>query len=165
VTTVPRVLITGMSGTGKSSVIERLAALGHTAIDTDSDAWCEWVEAPVAGGGLEPDWIWREDRISRLLDAHRTGALFVSGCRSNQGRFHDRFDHIVLLTAPIDIMLDRIGSRTTNPYGKSDAERALVIAHERSVLPLLRASADIEIDTSRASLDDVVTRLTTLVER
>ena len=35
-----RVLLTGMSGTGKSSVIGELAALGHTAIDTD-DGWCE----------------------------------------------------------------------------------------------------------------------------
>ena len=35
-----RVLLTGMSGTGKSSVIRELAALGYKAIDTD-DGWCE----------------------------------------------------------------------------------------------------------------------------
>src|ERR1700691_2617714 len=55
-TTVKRVLLTGMSGTGKSSVIRALAALGYKAIDTD-EGWCEllpdgrqrWREQAIAG--------------------------------------------------------------------------------------------------------------------
>jgi len=35
-----RIYITGMSGTGKSSVIERLQDHGFTAINTDYDDWC-----------------------------------------------------------------------------------------------------------------------------
>jgi hypothetical protein len=35
-----RILLTGMSGTGKSSVIHALADLGYKAIDTD-EGWCE----------------------------------------------------------------------------------------------------------------------------
>src|SRR3712207_5560782 len=58
-----RVLITGMSGTGKSTVIQHLAALGHAAVDTDSDEWCEWM-VDEAG---ERDWVWREERIAQLL--------------------------------------------------------------------------------------------------
>ena len=37
---VKRVLLTGMSGTGKSSVIRALSARGFKAVDTD-DGWCE----------------------------------------------------------------------------------------------------------------------------
>jgi dephospho-CoA kinase len=37
-----RVLITGMSGTGKSTVILELAARGYKAVDLDSDEFSEW---------------------------------------------------------------------------------------------------------------------------
>jgi energy-coupling factor transporter ATP-binding protein EcfA2 len=37
--TMKRILLTGMSGTGKSSVIRELAGLGYKAIDADSDEW------------------------------------------------------------------------------------------------------------------------------
>ncbi|HEU4912392.1 MAG TPA: ATP-binding protein, partial [Actinomycetes bacterium] len=40
-----RVLLTGMSGTGKSSVVRELVARGYKAVDTD-DGWCE----PLAEG-------------------------------------------------------------------------------------------------------------------
>ena len=38
-----RVLLTGMSGTGKSTLTSKLAARGYKAIDADADEWSEWV--------------------------------------------------------------------------------------------------------------------------
>lgn len=43
-----RVLITGMSGSGKSRVIEELIARGYRAHDLDTAEWSEWVEAEGA---------------------------------------------------------------------------------------------------------------------
>ena len=40
-----RVLLTGMSGIGKSTVIAALAARGYKAIDADADEWSHWVLA------------------------------------------------------------------------------------------------------------------------
>lgn len=40
-----RVLITGMSGTGKSAVIRELAARGFRAVDIDTPEWSHWVDA------------------------------------------------------------------------------------------------------------------------
>jgi hypothetical protein len=39
-----RVLITGMSGTGKSVVIRELAARGPEARDLDTSEWSQWID-------------------------------------------------------------------------------------------------------------------------
>ena len=56
------------------------------------------------------------------------------------------------------MILERIAVRTTNDWGKSPAERELILEQVREVEPLLRATCTHEIDTS-ASLADVMERL------
>lgn len=68
---------------------------------------------------------------------------------SNQGRFYDRFDAVVLLSAPADVILARVDSRTTNDYGKGPHERDRILFHLETVEPLLRATCTHEIDASR----------------
>ena len=150
---VKRVLITGLSGTGKSSVCQALRALGHKTVDTDGD-WPYWVVEAMTEDGAA-DWLWREDLIDALLDAEDAAVLFVSGCRTNQSRFYPRFDRIVLLTAPESVMLQRLATRTTNDYGKRDDELQRILREKQSIEPLLRHGATLEIDT-RAPLGDVV---------
>lgn len=45
--------------------------------------------------------------------------MFVAGCEKNQARFHTQFDHIVLLGAPVETLVERLATRTSNPYGKA----------------------------------------------
>jgi shikimate kinase len=144
-----RILVTGMSGTGKSSVLRVLGERGHRVVDTDTDDWSEWVDG---------DWIWDERAIAELLAGHERGHLFVAGCRTNQGRFYDRFDAVVLLSAPADVLLARIDARSDNPYGKSAEERELVLRHLAEVEPLLRGTASAELDAT-APVDEVADRL------
>ena len=112
--------MTGMSGTGKSSALERLRLLGFRTVDTDEGGWTEWSEA-------EGGYIWREERIAELLADDEGPSLYVSGTVSNQGRFYHRFDAIVLLSAPANILLSRIETRATNPYGKTAEQRERVL--------------------------------------
>ena len=93
---MPRILVTGMSGTGKSTALAELERKGFRVVDTDSPDWSEWV--PPADGA-EGEWLWREDRIADLLASKDERTLFVSGTHSNQGKFYDRFDAVVLLSA------------------------------------------------------------------
>jgi dephospho-CoA kinase len=51
----------------------------------------------------------------------------VQGCLRNQGKFYDRFDAVVLLSAPAEVMLDRIARRTTNDFGRTSAEREMIL--------------------------------------
>ena len=58
--------------------------------------------------------------------------------RDELGKFDPQFDHIVLLSAPAAVIVDRIVTRTTNPYGKDPAELALILEHLETVEPLLK---------------------------
>jgi dephospho-CoA kinase len=151
---VKRVLLTGMSGTGKTGVIGALAALGYKAVDTD-DGWCE----PLPDGRQQ----WQERAIGELLATEDAAVLFVAGCEENQVAFHPRFDVIILLSAPAEVMIERLASRTANTYGKSSAELARVLDDLRSIEPRLRKIADHEIRTT-IPLPDVVSAVLRLAE-
>jgi dephospho-CoA kinase len=149
------VLITGMSGTGKSAALAELERRGHRVVDTDDGDWIEHVPSTDARGS-EP--LWRVELIEALVEQHRGGTLFIAGCVANQRTFYPRFDAVVLLSAPAGVVLDRLATRTTNDFGKSDAQRRWILEDLATVEPLLRAGATAEIDT-RAPLEEVVDAL------
>jgi hypothetical protein len=64
--------------------------------------------------------------MSDLLD--RVTSIVVSGTVENQAKFYDRFDHIVLLSAPLETLTARVTTRASNPYG-SRPEEQREIAH------------------------------------
>jgi adenylate kinase family enzyme len=143
-----RVLVTGMSGSGKSTVLAELARRGFEVVETDDTPWSEWSE-PDGG------YVWREDLVSELLSRDDGGTLYVSGTVSNQGRFYPRFDAVVLLSAPVEVLLRRIDARTTNNYGKTPEERALILSDVAEAEPLLRATCTHEIDATQPVADIV----------
>lgn len=169
IATMKRILLTGMSGTGKSAVIAALAAHGYHAVDADSDDYSEWVAvspdddtpgSPVEAGR---DWVWREDRIQALLATDAANILFLGGCAANMRGFLPQFDEVILLSAPAEVIVERLATRTTNPYGKRPAEVARTLELIETVEPLLRRIATHEIDTS-APLDEMVASILRLAQ-
>jgi adenylate kinase family enzyme len=151
-----RVMVTGMSGTGKSSALAELGRRGYRVVDTDDPGWREYREDSEPSDELHRgEWVWVEDKIAALLDSDDGRSLVVAGCVRNQSTFYDRFDAVVLLSAPADVLLDRIARRTTNDYGKTPLQRAMVLADLAEVEPLLRKGCSHELDASRP-LDEVV---------
>jgi shikimate kinase len=136
------VLVTGMSGSGKSTVLAELKRRGHRVIDSDDPGWI--VETYTADG---PEPVWDVDKIKALIDGHRTGWLFIAGCVANQGAVYDRFDAVVLLSAPVDVILDRVANRA-NPFGSTAEDRTKIANDLAAFEPLLRAGADREIVTT-----------------
>ncbi|KAA9147409.1 AAA family ATPase [Microbacterium lushaniae] len=130
-----RILVTGMSGAGKSTLLAELARRGRLTVDTDYDGW----ELP---GGL-----WDEHRMSDLLERHDD--VVVAGTVENQGRFYDRFDHVVLLSAPVNVLIERVATRTNNPYGRTTEQQTEIRRYATEVEPLLRRGASIELDGRR----------------
>ena len=142
-----------MSGTGKSSVVRELAARGFKAAGTD-DGWSE----PTLDGRQ----MWREDAIRALLATEDTDVLFVAGCEENQAKFHAHFDQIVLLSAPLGTLLQRLAARTSTTYGKATEELDRVRDDIETAEPLLRRVADHEIQAT-VPLNEVVTAILRLV--
>ena len=125
-----RVLITGMSATGKSAVVRELAARGYRAVDLHTPEWSEWVDAnppDVLTPRDGKDWVWREDRVRTLLSEHQSGTLFISGCAENMNRFSPLIEQIVLLSAPMEVIMKRLETRplvgTVTPV-RNDRRRA-----------------------------------------
>jgi shikimate kinase len=143
-----------MSGTGKSTVLAELAKRGFETAETDVEPWSVWSDE--AGG-----YVWDEAQVEELLGRKHETTLFVSGTVSNQGRFYDRFNEVVLLTAPAEVLLQRIDSRTTNPFGKTAEERERILRDLAEVEPLLRAGCTVELDATQP-VEAVVARLAAL---
>ncbi|MET4061979.1 dephospho-CoA kinase [Arthrobacter sp. UYP6] len=142
-----RILITGMSGAGKTTLLNELSRRGHQTIDTDYDAW------------VLPNGTWDEPRMSALLESE--ASLVVSGTVENQGHFYDRFSVVVLLSAPVEVLIERVSVRTNNSYGSSGADQSQIRQHVLDVEPLLRNGATLELDGCRPvpELADEVERL------
>ena len=149
-----RVLVTGMSGTGKSSALAALQRRGFQVLDTDEPGWTEWSDQ-------EAGYVWREERIADFLAREDGPSLYVSGTVSNQGRFYSRFDAVVLLSAPPEVLLARIENRSTNPFGKTPEQRETILRDLAEVEPLLRRTCTHEIDATQP-LTVIVDRLAEL---
>ena len=157
--------MTGMSGTGKSSALAELGRRAYRVVDTGDPGWREYREYVESSDELHRgEWLWVEERITGLLDSDDGRSLFVQGCVRNQWKFYDRFNAVVLLSAPAEVILDRIARRSTNDFGKTSAEREIILDDLAKVEPLLRASCTHELDASRP-LAEVVADLIAIASR
>jgi shikimate kinase len=155
VTTNPT-LITGMSGVGKTTVVAELRRRGHHCIDMDEPGW-----SLMDADGHQH---WNVDRLERAMRRARREALFVSGCAEQQSELYDRFGAIILLSAPRDVMTERVRSRTNNDFGQSSGEMTRILADLEQIEPLLRERCTAEIKTT-VPVNEVVDRILDLTCR
>lgn len=137
-----RILVTGMSGTGKSTLMSEFASRGYLAIDVDESNL--GLTYPRDGGELG----WNVEAIRALLSRTIAPPLFLAGCADEQAELYAEFDYIVLLSAPPEALRARLASRVGNDYGKSSQQLAAVLHYVETVEPLLRRCADLEVVTT-----------------
>lgn len=149
-----KVLVTGMSGTGKSTVLGELARRGWHTVDADADGLVD--EHPDRTELRLPEL----EAILRQPTADR--AMVVAATGEGQGKLYPLVDHVVLLTAPWAKLQQRIATRTHNRFGQDPSELERIRADREAYEPLLRRGADLVIDTAAAPLEDVVDQIDAL---
>jgi dephospho-CoA kinase len=104
-------LISGLPGTGKTSVCEELQLRGYHAIDADK----------AFGFQADNGWIWNDEKLSEVLDDLSSDTLFICGSASNRDKYMDRFAKIFILYVDSETLKTRLIDRTNNNFGKSPA--------------------------------------------
>jgi|SRR5579872_1290245 len=162
------VLITGISGAGKSTIAAVLAGRGLVSIDSDSDPWLartvDSAGVPVAEEPAVPDldwlarhsWAWDPARLDELIRAAAPATLYVCGGAANEMELAGRFTHMILLELDEPTMLERLDAPTRdNEWGRIGDTREDLRRRRQPYQDRLRAHGAIVIDASQP-LDQVV---------
>lgn len=134
------ILVTGMSGVGKTAVIQELRRRGHTCIDMDESGW-SYIDC-------DGHQHWNVQRLEQALVEAENGRVFVSGCAEEQAALYKSFSAIILLSAPRGVMVSRLQSRHGKSHGQNPTEMTLIMADVEAIEPLLRARCTHEIQTT-----------------
>jgi shikimate kinase len=167
----PAIVLIGFMGAGKSSVGRMLARMtGLPRFDTD--------EMVAARFGLTISEIFenygeesfREAETETLRDLSGKGkAIIVTGggivTRPENIELLHQLGTVVLLAADEQTLFGRISRRTSRPLLRTENPRATVTALLEKRLPLYRAAADVEIETSALAHEEVARLILEKIEQ
>lgn len=134
---MPLIYITGISGSGKTTVRNELRHRGHIAYGTDEDSLAhfynndtgEQIRHHVTAEDRTPEWrshhTWKVERaaVEKLREEAKGKPIFLCGVVSNDTReLWDLFDAVFALTINEETLRHRITTRTNNDHGKNPHE-------------------------------------------
>ncbi len=167
------VLVTGVPGSGKTSVAAALTRKGELSLNTDDDpGLCRWLDSSgnaveYPGGPDAVDWLnshrwqWRLDRLDQLIAQAGPRTLFVCGNESTgEGRHQPdalrRFERIYLLDIDRTTMWSRLDAPgRDHGFGQQDSEREWLRSWHPRFRARTLAKGAVRID-ARQPLDLVV---------
>ncbi len=160
------IFITGVSGTGKSTILRKLKELDYAVIGIDEEpGLTNWIhketgESAPRGSELTEtflrthDWGCDTNKLSDLIE-QTPKPLFICGSADNVIEIMSLADVTLLLVCSPEIFTSRIDNRTDNDYGKGeDSKKALLGYYEKYNQTCIDAGA-VEVDAEQ-TLEQVV---------
>ena len=164
------IVLIGFMGAGKSSVGRTLARMtGLPRFDTDEMVAARFGLTVSEIFETQGEEAFREAETDALRElAGRRGAIITTGggilLRAGNADLMRGLGTVVHLEADEETLFRRINRRTTRPLLRTENPRATLTELLRVRLPLYRAAADIEVDTSLLTYDEVATKILNHIE-
>jgi thymidylate kinase len=165
--------VTGISGSGKSSVRDELRRRGYEAYGTDEDSLAyfyhnqtgERVKSHVAVEERTPEWraqhTWKLPRAKaeELAKNSQGKKMFLCGVTANDAdELWDLFTKVFALFVDEETLKHRIKNRTENDFGKSEHEFQTILEWQQTAKEDYRKLGAALIDASRP-LNEVVNEI------
>lgn len=157
-------LVTGVSGAGKSAVARRLGEWGHRAVSLDGDSrLCSWTDRDGrrVTRPAEPDaawlaahrWTWDPARLDEIIAEAREGGaqtLWLCGQAANALDLADRFDACFLLDIDQQTMRHRLGAaQRGNDFGRVGDTLRTALSTHTAFLATWRRHGAVTIDATQ----------------
>ena len=162
------VLVSGLSGTGKSTVYRRLRELGFDAFGFDEDQFGEWfhresglpvsfpTERHDSDGSADLEFTVHHDKIEGLAQRSTGRTVFLCGGAGHEFHFWQLLDLVIYLTVDDETLRRRLATRTDNGYGKTAEELDGILRANESFEASYRERGAVIIDAARP-IEEVVT--------
>jgi hypothetical protein len=174
------IYVTGISGAGKSAACAELLRRGFDADDTDAHGNAGWVDrstgevlgrlpsAERTPGYLERyEWRLDPERVTALARQAEDRLVFLCGSTANEAEVRSLFRSTVYLAIDEETLHRRLETRTSNDFGRSPYERAMVVGWHRVAEDGYRRFGAAIVDATRPLcqvVDEIVSIATQPVE-
>jgi len=164
------ILITGVAGTGKTTICNELARRGYQAFSIeDIDGLYSRLDKRTGrpfkdydANNLEDvkqsSWFCHPEKLKDFMSQYQEGTVFYGGVASNLDDIRPLFNRIFLLETSPEILHQRLISRTTNVIGKAAAVRKWLFSHQDAWEAHMKIGATL-IDNDRdlaTVVDDII---------
>ncbi|MBA3272848.1 MAG: shikimate kinase [Chthoniobacterales bacterium] len=163
------IVLIGFMGTGKSSVGRALAQrTGLSRYDTDQMVMQRFGVSIAEIFARCGETAFRDAEVEALEQIPRSRAIIVTGggivLRSQNVETIRRLGVVVNLVAAFDTLMERLQRRSTRPLLQTENPRATALELLRVRQPLYESAADVTVDTSALTHDEVADEILSQTE-